>query len=610
MCIDYRELNKLTVKNRYLLPRIDDLFDQLQGSRVYSKIDLRSGYHQLRVREEDIPKTAFRTRYSHYEFQVMPFRLTNAPASKEEHAEHRKLILELLKKEEVYAKFLKCDFWLSIVQFLGHVNDSEGIHVDPAKIESIKDWASPKTPTEICQFLGLGTVLMQEEKVIAYASRQLKIHEKNYTTHDLELGAVVFALKMWRHYLYGTKCVVFTDHKSLQHILDQKEFNMRQHRWLELLSDYDCEIRYHPGKANVVVDALSRKKRNKPLRVRALVLTTDLNLPVQILNAQVEARKEENFRTEDLCGMIKKLEQRTDRTLCLNGRSWIPCRGNLRELIMHESHKSKYSIHPGSDNMYQDLKKLYWWPNMKVEITTYVSKCLTCAKVKAECQKPSGLLVQPVIPVWKWENITMDFVTKLSKTTTGQDTIWVIVDQLTKSAHFLPMKETDSMEKLTRQYLKEIIKRIQAARNRQKSYVDRRCKPLEFKFEDKVMLKVSPWKRVIRFDKQGKLNLRYIGPFKILTKVGMLAYRLELLEKLSRVHSTFHISNLKKCFVDEPLAIPWDEIQIDDKVNFIEEPVEIIDRGVKRLKQSRIPIVKVRWNSRRGPELLGSVKIK
>nr|GEU98706.1 putative reverse transcriptase domain-containing protein [Tanacetum cinerariifolium] len=176
-------------------------------------------------------------------------------------------------------------------------------------------------------------------------------------------------------------------------------------------------------KANVVADALIRKEHNKILRVRALVLTIGLNLPVQILNVQDEARKEENFETEDLCGMIKKPDQRTDGTFCLNGRSWIPCRGNLKELIMHESHKSKYSIHPRSDKMYQDLKKLYWWPNMKAEITTYVSKCLTCAKVKAECQKPSGLLVQPVILVWKWENITMDFVTKLPKTSTGQDTI-------------------------------------------------------------------------------------------------------------------------------------------------------------------------------------------
>ncbi|GJS71735.1 hypothetical protein Tco_0704576 [Tanacetum coccineum] len=812
MCSDYHELNKLTMKNRYPLPRIDDLFDQLQGSKVYSKIDLRSGYHQLRVREEDIPKTSFRTRYGHYEFQVMPFGLTNTPAvfmdlmnwmckpyqdrfvivfiddiliyskSRKEHEGHLKLILKLLKEEEF-----------------------EGIHVDPTKIEAIKDWASPKTPTEIRQFLGLaghyrrfiegfskiarpmtkltqksvrfdwgekaeaafqllkhklcsalilalpegsenfvvycdashkglGAVLMQREKVIAYASRQLKVHEKNYTTHDLELGAVVFALKMWRHYLYGTKYVVFTDHKSLQHILDQKELNMRQRRWLELLSDYDCEIRYHPGKANVVADVLSRKERSKPLRVRALVMTTGLNLPKQILSAQSKARKEENFINEDLHGMINKLEPRADGTLCLNNRSWIPCFGELRALIMHESHKSKYSIHPGSDKMYQDLKKLYWWPNMKAKIATYVSKCLTCAKVKIEYQKPSGLLVQPEIPQWKWENITMDFVTKLPKTAAGQDTIWVIVDRLTKSAHFLPMREDDTLEKLTRLYLKEVVSkhgvpvsiisdrdgkftshfwkslnkalgtrldmstayhpetdgqsertiqtledmlracvldfgkgwdrhlplvefsynnsyhtsikvapfealygrkcrspicwaevgdsqltgpeiihettekivqiksRIQAARDRQKSYADIRRKPLEFQVGDKVMLKVSPWKGVIRFGIRGKLNPRYIGPFKIIAKIGTVAYRLELLKKLSRVHSTFHVSKLKKCMADELLAVPLDEIQVDEKMNFIEEHVEVMDREVKRLKQSRIPIVKVRWNSRMGLE--------
>ncbi|GJY06431.1 putative reverse transcriptase domain-containing protein [Tanacetum coccineum] len=342
MCIDYRELNKLTVKNRYPLPRIDDLFDQLQGSSVYSKIDLRSGYYQLRVREEDILKMAFTTRYGHYEFQVMPFGLTNAPA----------VFMDLMNR----------------VQFLGHMIDSQGIHVDPAKIESIKDWASPKTSNGHSSILGL---------------------------------VRVFALKIWRHYLYGTKCMVFTYHKSLQHILDQKELNMRQLRWLELLSDYDCEICYHQGKANVVADALSRKERIKPLRVRALVMTIGLDLPKQILNAQIEAQKPENLKNEDVGGY-----------------------GNLRTVIMHESHKSKYSIHSGSDKMYQDMKRLYWWPNMKANIATYVSKCLACAKLKAEHQRPSGLLVQPEIPQWRWDNITMDFVTKLPKLSQGYDTIW------------------------------------------------------------------------------------------------------------------------------------------------------------------------------------------
>nr|GEZ51691.1 putative reverse transcriptase domain-containing protein [Tanacetum cinerariifolium] len=262
------------------------------------------------------------------------------PKSKEEHAEHLKLNLELLKKEEMYAKFSKCEFGFQSASILALPKGSENfmVYCD----------ASQK---------GLGAVLMQKKKVIAYASRQLKIHEKNYTTHDLELGA--------------------------------KELNMRQHRWLELLSDYDCEIRYHQGKANV------------------------------------EARNEENYGTEDLGGMINNLEPRANRTLCLRNRSWIPCFRDLRTLIMHESHNN----------------------------------CLTCAKVKAECQKPSGLLVQPVISLWKWENITMDFVTKLPKTSSGQDVIWVIVDRLTKSAHFLPMKETDSMGKLTRKYLKEVVSR-------------------------------------------------------------------------------------------------------------------------------------------------------
>ncbi|GKC73708.1 putative reverse transcriptase domain-containing protein [Tanacetum coccineum] len=304
---------------------------------------------------------------------------------------------------------------------------------------------------------GLGAVLMQKEKVIAYAFRQLKPHEENYTTHDFELGAVVFALKIWRHYLYGTKCTVFTDHKSLQHILHQKELNMRQRRWLELLADYDCEICYYPGKVNVVADALSRKKQIKPLRVRALIMTIHPKLPSQILQAQNKALKEENVKSENLRGMDKSFELRLDGTHCIKNRSWLPFFGGLRDLIMDESHKLKYSIHLGSNKMYHDLKKLYWWPNMKATIAEYVGKCLTCSRVKAECQKPSGLLVQPEIPIWKWERITMDFITKLPKTSNGHDTIWVNVDRLTKSAHFIPTRETDTMETLTRLYIKEIV---------------------------------------------------------------------------------------------------------------------------------------------------------
>ncbi|GKA86770.1 putative reverse transcriptase domain-containing protein [Tanacetum coccineum] len=369
----------------------------------------------------------------------------------------------------------------------------------------------------------------------------------------------------------------------------------------------------------------------------------------------------EKLRTE-------KLEPHADGTLCLNGRSWLPCYGDLRTVIMYESHMSKYSIHPSSNKMYQDMKKLYWWPNMKADIATYVSKCLTCAKVKAEHQRPSELLVQPEIPQWKWDNITMDFIIKLTKSSQGYDTIWVIVDRLTKSEIFVPMKETDPIEKLARMYLKEkalgtnldistayhpqtdgqskrtiqtlkdmlracvidfgkgwakvgevqltgpeivqettekivqIKQRIQATLDRQKSYADLKRRPMEFQVEDKVMLKISPWKGVVRFGKLGKLNPRYVGPFKVLEKVGAVAYKLELPQDLSRVQNMFHVSNLKKCYADEPLVVSLDGLHIDNKLHFVEEPVEIIDREVKRLRQSHVPIVKVRWNFRRGPE--------
>ncbi|GJW53949.1 putative reverse transcriptase domain-containing protein [Tanacetum coccineum] len=638
------------------------------------------------VREEDIPKTAFRTRYGHYEFQVMSSSLTNAPAlfmdlmnrvckpyldkfvivfiddiliylnNKQEHEEYLKLILELLKKEQI-----------------------QGIHVDPAKIESIKDWASPKTATKIRQFLdlvdyyrrfiegfskiakpmtkltqkkvkfdwgdkaetafqlikqklcsapilalpegsedfivyydasikGLGVVLMQREKVIAYASRQLKIHENNYTTHDLELGAVVFALKIWRHYL--------------------------QRRWLELLSDYDCEIRYHPGKANVVADALSMKEQNKPLQVRALVMTIGFDLPKRILEAQIEAIKPENLKSKDMGGMLienskdpekpkkEKLEPHANETLCLNNRSWLPCYDDLRTLIMHESHKSKYCVHSGSDKMYQDMKQLYLWPNMKANIATYKAMGTqldmstayhpqTDGQSERTIQTLKDMLLACVIYFGNgWErhlpliefsynnsyhaSIKAALFEALYGRKCRSPVCWAEVRDAQLTSPELIHKTTEKII--------QIKQRILAAHDRQKSYADVRRKPLSFQVGDRVMLKVSPWKGVVHFGKRGKLNPRYIGPFMVLAKVGTIAYRLKLTQQLSRVHSTFHVSNLKKCLFDEPLAVPLDEIHIDDKLRFVEELVEIMDRKVNRLKQSCISIIKVRWNSRRGPE--------
>ncbi|GKF06553.1 putative reverse transcriptase domain-containing protein, partial [Tanacetum coccineum] len=298
---------------------------------------------------------------------------------------------------------------------------------------------------------------MQRGNVIAYASRQLKIYEKNYTTHDLELGAVVFALKTWRHYLYGTKSIIYTDHKSLQHIFDQKELNMRQRRWIELFSDYECEIRYHPSNANVVADALSRKERVKPRRVRAMAMTIQSGVKRMILAAQSETFKEENAPAERLHRLDQQMERNEDESLYFMDRIWVPLMGGVRTIIMDEAHKTRYYVHRRVDKMYYDLQDMYWWPGMKRDITTYVSKCLTCSKVKAEHQRPSGLLQQPEIPEWKWDNITMDFITKLPRTKSGHDTIWVIVDRLTKSAYFIAIREDYSMEKLARLYIDEIV---------------------------------------------------------------------------------------------------------------------------------------------------------
>ncbi|GJW79071.1 putative reverse transcriptase domain-containing protein [Tanacetum coccineum] len=414
---------------------------------------------------------------------------------------------------------------------------------------------------------------------------------------------------------------------------------MRQWRWLELLSDYDCDIRYHPGKANVVADALSRKERSKPLRVRALVMTIGLNLPKQILEGQTEALKPKNLTAKDVGGMLRqdltkeRLKPRADGTLCLDNRSWLPYYGDLRTLVMHESHKSKYSIHPGSDKMYQDLKQMYWWPNMKANIATYVSKCLTCAKVKAEHQKPSGLLVQPEIPEWKWEKITMDFVTKLPKTENGYDTIWVIVDRLTKSSHFLPMRENDPMEKLMKLYMKEVVTRngvsvsiisdrdgrftslfwqalhkalgTRLDMNFGKSW-DRHFPLVEFSYNNSyhTSIKVAPFEALYGRKCRSPVCWAEVGDAQLTGPVIIHETAEKIVQIKSRIEATRDrqksYANIRrkpmKCLSDESLVIPLEELRVDDKLHFVEEPIEVMDHEIKQLKRSRIPINMVRRN--------------
>ncbi|KAG8473009.1 hypothetical protein CXB51_034924 [Gossypium anomalum] len=680
LCVDYRQLNKVTIKNKYPLPRIDDLFDQLKGTTWFSKINLRSGYYQLRLKESDVPKTAFRIRYGHYEFLVMPFGLTNAPAvfmdlmnrifrsyldkfvvvfidniliySKDEteHAEHLRIVLQTLRNKQLYAKFSKSEFWLREVGFLGHIVSGDGIWVNPSKISAIVDWKPPKNVTEVRSFLGLagyyrrfvngfsiiaapmtrllrknvkfewteecqqsfeelkkllteapvlvqpesgkefvvysdasrnglGCVLMQEGKVVAYASRQLKSHERNYPTHDLELAAIVFALKIWRHYLYGEKCRVYTDHKSLKYLMSQKDLNLRQRRWLELLKEYELVIDYHLGKANVVANALSRK-----LLFALRVMNTQLKMSDDSsILAEIRARpmflqdiSKAQKNDQDLLAKRRQCEADTgsdfrigsDGSLMFKNQICVPKNDELIQKILHEAHNGCLAVHPGSTQMYNDLKKMYWWNGMKRDISEFVSKIAIDSR-KERClwvivdrlTKSAHFIPKSEVYLVVWQKLQdalgtkLNFRTAFHPQTDGQSerVIQILEDML--RCCVLEFQETEEKVKVIRDCLK-------AASDRQKSYADLKRKEIEFQVGDKIFLKASPWKKVLRFGRKGKLSPRFIGPYEIIEKVRPVEYRLALPPELERIHDVFHVSMLHRYHSDPSHIISPTEIEL------------------------------------------------
>ncbi|GJV49655.1 putative reverse transcriptase domain-containing protein [Tanacetum coccineum] len=497
--------------------------------------------------------------------------------SKEEHKVYLKLILELLENEKLYAKFSKCDFWLQEVQFLGHVVNSDGIHVDPSKIESI---TKPLT------------LLTQKNKKYEWGEKQeeafriLKYKLCNAPVLALPDGPddfVVYCDALNQG--FRTKSVIFNDHKSLQHIFDQKELNMRQRRWIKLFSDYDCEIRYHPSKANVVADALSRKERLKPRRVRAMSMTIYYGLKTKILEAQGEESKDPKAPTEMLRGLDAQFERRDDGGLYFMDRIWIPSAGNVRTLTLDEAHISKYSIHPSVDKMYYDLRDLYRWSGMRKDIAL-LTKSAHFLHIRGDfkMEKLKALGTQ------------LDMITTYHPQINGQSerTIQTLEDMPRAcvidfggswDAH-LPLVEFSCnnsyhssikyalFEELYGRKCRSPVMWTEVGENRQKSYVDKRRKPLVFNVGDHVLLKVSLWKGVVHFGRKEKLAPRYVGPFEIVKRIRPVAYCLRLPQELSGIHDTFHLSNLKKCLAHASLQAPLEEIKIDDKLHFVEEPVE------------------------------------
>nr|GEV30579.1 hypothetical protein [Tanacetum cinerariifolium] len=464
-----------------------------------------SGYHQLRVHEDDISKTAFRNRYGHFDFTLMPFGLTNAPPTRENHEMHLGLVLKLLKKEKLYAKFYKCEFWLREVQFLRHVINRDGIHVDPSKIEAVKKWKAPITSSEETAFQTLKDKLCNAP-VLALLDRS-KDFVVYYDVYGLGLGCVLMQI--------------------------------------ELFSDYDCEIHYHPGKANVVADAIPA--------------------------AQKEV-SDESARLQK--GLDEMVELRNDEALYYLDRIWVLLKGDVRTLIMDEAYKSKYFVHPGADKMYYDLRDRHGMP---VSIISDHDSQFT-SRFWQSMQEVLGT--------------RLDMSMAYHPQTDGQSerTIQTLKDML--RACVLDFGRSWDVYLLLVEF---------SYNNSYHSSV--RCMPFEALYGRKCRSSIM-WveKGVVRFGKKGKLAPRFVGPFEIIKKVGLVAHRLDLLEELNGVHDTFHVSNLKKCLADPTLQVPLDEIQVDAKLNFVKVPVDILKREFKKLKRSRIAIFKVRWNSKRGPE--------